>query len=155
MPTCEERIDKHFRGAIEDILLVVQSLDKDFDLQELYQDYFEGVLCFQEPAWDVDNYSSYTHVIVQVQLSWGGPADGFIVEMDAELDIIRVCYYFQDWFDYAERFLSPNQMMSFSEVYSEILYDWVQENYDDLLEYMENLNDNDANKNDDDYYEEE
>ena len=38
----------------------------------------------------------------QVGLSWGGPADGFYVDVSDE-EIVGITYYFQDWFDGAKR----------------------------------------------------
>lgn len=39
---------------------------------------------------------------VKVLLSTGGPADGLVIELDAEGDVSSVRYWFADWFDHAD-----------------------------------------------------
>jgi len=43
--------------------------------------------------------------VYDIQCSWGGPSDGFLVEVDDE-EIVSIKYYFKDWFDGAEVILS-------------------------------------------------
>jgi hypothetical protein len=47
---------------------------------------------------------------VQVELSTGGPADGFYITIDPEdRRIERIEYYFQDWWDGATRRLGGDE----------------------------------------------
>lgn len=55
-----------------------------------------------DPLW-VENVS-----VLHVQLSWGGPADGFYIWLSPEGEINNIVYYFQDWFDGAEKKLTDN-----------------------------------------------
>ena len=43
-----------------------------------------------------------TRRVVEICLSWGGPADYFIVTLDDDGDIEEVRYRFQDWGDVAD-----------------------------------------------------
>lgn len=68
-------------------------LDNDSDMGETIDDYTEGILSIDKKT------------IVTVQLSWGGPADKFEVEID-DGEIGDIWYVFQDWFDGARRRLT-------------------------------------------------
>lgn len=39
---------------------------------------------------------------LHVQMSWGGPSDGFYADVDKDGTLDNVRYYFKDWFDGAE-----------------------------------------------------
>ena len=152
MATCAERIQDYMASAMQDINEIVDYADDDDyeKYEELYDNYMEGVLNIQAPAWNVENINPHTVFIVQVQLSWGGPADGFIVELDSDGNIIGVRYYFQDWFDYAEQVLIVSEQENFDTVWGEILGDYVYSNMDELLDYMQELKDSDVDNETDD-----
>ena len=49
--------------------------------------------------------------VYTIELSWGGPADGFKVYCDPDFaEIIAVKYYYADWFEYKERSLSSQEL---------------------------------------------
>ena len=58
-------------------------------------------------------------MVAKVQLSWGGPADFFKVELDSDGYTAQSgTYHFQDWFDGAERKVGPNVL----ELLDELVY---------------------------------
>ena len=107
--TCEEQIKEMLESAMEN---VAQGNKSPADKKE----YIEGILCVQAPAWDVDFIHPQAKRYAQVQLSWGGPADGFLVEFDEGAKIVQIRYYFQDWWDYAERVLSEGETKAVSKL---------------------------------------
>jgi len=151
MATCAERIQEYMTSAMQDISEIIDRADDDDyeTSQELYDNYMEGVLCIQTPAWDVADLNYHTVFVVQVMLSWGGPADGFIVELDDERNIIGARFCLQDWFDFAEKELVDQEVENFVQIWEEVLGDYVYENMDDLLDYMEELNHSDEDEDDD------
>lgn len=47
------------------------------------------------------------YIRYRLEISWGGPADGFYIDVNPEdREIERITYYFQDWHDGAEMVLS-------------------------------------------------
>ncbi len=55
---------------------------------------------------------------IHIQLSWGGPADGFYLYFDKEDDLVEGFYYFQDWFkDKARFYLSNSEMDMVAQFY--------------------------------------
>lgn len=155
--TCAERLPAQYGRAMHDLWLAYLSscgkdeyvghvtcedgveFDYEFEIEEgqHVDAYRRGILCFQAPAWKPSAYRPDLYT-VQVQFSWGGPADGLLVELDHSdhMNIVRARYYFQDWWDYAERFLSDEETEWVEQVLWEYLENWVAENEDDLLETM-------------------
>jgi len=52
----------------------------------------------------------------KLELSWGGPADGFIFLEDG-----NIIYYYQDWFDGAEEWLSGHEYEVMKEIFERAL----------------------------------
>jgi hypothetical protein len=94
--SCEERIDEHLQGRVEEIKEVLNQYGEDekikFDGCE-YEDVIEWLNCWALAYEDDPHYRAK-----RLELSTGGPADGFIFFEDGSIK-----YYFQDWFDGAER----------------------------------------------------
>jgi hypothetical protein len=86
--TCEERIESHLEALEADITDVLNA-------------YYNGEEDGFE-AWNNYPLAVATHQITRIELSWGGPSDFLTVEHEGT-EIIRVSYYFQDWFDGAVR----------------------------------------------------
>lgn len=88
-PTCKERIANELKDRIKEIK---RALKSDKKRQE----------------WDDQILAVTKTITYKVELSWGGPADFFIVEVDPEghHPIISITYHFQDWFDGAFRDLT-------------------------------------------------
>ncbi len=58
-------------------------------------------------------------IVYKVELSWGGPADGFLITVDADShEIESIEYYFQDWFDGAKRELTGDEFEVVAEMFS-------------------------------------
>ncbi len=87
-PTCEERIVANLEALEEDIASVLQGYYNGED------DGFEN--------WDRYPLAVSTLKTTKIEFSWGGPSDFLKVEHDGAL-VLSVTYYFQDWFDSAER----------------------------------------------------
>ena len=50
-------------------------------------------------------------IVYTIELSWGGPADGFKVYCDSDFaEITAVKYYYADWFDYKEKSLTSQEL---------------------------------------------
>jgi len=87
--TCEERIDGELKDRIEDIKEIVESEDP--------------VEAINEYALALSKTVNY-----KLELSWGGPQDYFIFEYDLDSkELVGITYHFLDWFDGAERIISP------------------------------------------------
>lgn len=120
--SCEERIDSHYKTALDEIRKVAgldevtpddltdygvdldpfwedeelpeeeRELDQDEARQELRERFEESIL-------SIDRSEK-----VRVCFSWGGPADYIDIYIDPQdKTITSATYLFQDWFDGAER----------------------------------------------------
>lgn len=152
-PNCEERIRERFRWAMTELENIFEEPETEYDdedseevieadqenadetQQERWDAYIEDILCIQMPAWVPEDLTGT--YIVQVELSWGGPADGFLVELDRKKRFSRARYYFQDWGDYAERWLNNSQVGLLEQVIGEFVENWIDNNEDDVLEWMQ------------------
>lgn len=92
--TCEEKIDKELQDRLKEIRFV---LEQDGEtIKDENGDEYEGLVDWLNSwalSWDGYNLS----------LCWGGPADGFYLAKNNEGNLVDVRYYYQDWFDGAER----------------------------------------------------
>jgi hypothetical protein len=70
----------------------------------------------EEPEFDC--LAIEVQKIVHIQLSWGGPADGFKLTYSKEGDLLHGVYYKADWNEYEEINLSEDEMNEISEIYS-------------------------------------
>ena len=82
-PTCEERIDEALEYTIDDMRSILNSRDP-------FEKLNESILAYDKDGEDM-----------KLELSYGGPSDGFLFKKDGS-----IVYYFQDWFDGAERHLN-------------------------------------------------
>lgn len=98
--SCEDRIDKELEYEMkrfgEAIRLSEESENGDFEIEECeYEDLIDWI--YQQAL----SYSDDIHYRAKkLELSWGGPADGFRFFEDETIE-----YYFQDWGDGATRIL--------------------------------------------------
>ena len=100
--TCEERIDEKLTSRIDEFreALEENGENEDFDLIDWLND---NALAYEkDPKYRAK----------RLELSWGGPADGFIFFEDGD-----IVYYFQDWFDGAERELDGEDYNIMREFY--------------------------------------
>jgi len=64
--------------------------------------------CEDEP---LDPLAVDVYEVVKIELSWGGPGDGFLLYRDKETkEILYGYYYFTDWFFYQEQKLSEDEV---------------------------------------------
>ena len=60
--------------------------------------------------------------VYTLELSWGGPADGFKIyfnPISSEIEDIK--YYYSDWFEFHERSLSDNDFNKFKPYFESII----------------------------------
>ena len=127
--TCEQRIDEHLKGRLEDLLPDVTTwgvrkcarylkaegrTPGTDDVEEIRQEVLD--LIRERACQDLLSVEKIT--TYKLCLSWGGPADYF--ELDWSQD--SGCwdggrYVFQDWFDGANRRITPEQAEQIAEVY--------------------------------------
>lgn len=55
--------------------------------------------------------------VVEIQLSWGGDGDGFLIEIDDNHNIIGGKYYWEDWGVYEEIELSDEETNTIYDYY--------------------------------------
>lgn len=57
---------------------------------------------------DMDTLAISEKIEVCIELSWGGPADGFKIYLDKQSrEPVSGCYYYSDWGWYEEEWLRP------------------------------------------------
>lgn len=105
--SCEQRIDVHMEGRIDDLRRLWASYcngedDGVPDLGTLH----EYGLCFDYVA--PGTYRDQREAYFRYQLSWGGPGDEFRFYANPDLSCHRVEYWFVDWFDGAQRTLAED-----------------------------------------------
>ena len=106
--TCAERIGEHMKGRLEAMraALIHEQQKSDSDDDENDEDYEESLECLRESVLAVT-----PSIRMRIELSTGGPADGFYIYLDWETkEVMAGLYYFQDWFDGAERYLSNDEL---------------------------------------------
>ena len=117
MKSCEERIDEHLRSRIEDFKHALKSADENdgkviISDDEVYDDLIEWINNY---ALSYDDDPVYR--AKRLELSWGGPSDGFRFFENADL----IEYYFMDWFDGATRTLYGEDYNIMKEFYDRVL----------------------------------
>jgi len=141
-PTCEERIESEYEHEIDALKIAINDFDFDdsdyweeSDL-EGYEDncqwYFERLLYVGEtyhtrginlPHWFIVDdegtpLEDHPHWLYGIEISTGGPADGFTLVCNGET-IIDAYYYFQDWFDGALKELQGEDLEALKTLFSE------------------------------------
>ena len=102
-PSCEERIEANMEERIEFI-------DKAMKWESAWNQ--SGNWQRAETARErLDNLplAIDKRTIFKIELSTGGPADWFEVQLDDEGYLVTIEYHFADWFDHAERELSGEE----------------------------------------------
>lgn len=102
--TCEQRIDEELAGRIADFHHLIGRTQAAEDLAE--PDQADAT----ETEWDEFPLNVESKRVVCVLLSTGGPHDEFRCTVDADGDIERIEYLYQDWFDGAARVLSGSEL---------------------------------------------
>lgn len=121
--TCEERIGGHLKGRLEDMAAFVavaggtgtpeQREAIDVDPPTLDDD---GETVIEDGGEEdaQERWSEYPLCVevkrlLVVDLSMGGPADRFEVTLGEDCNPEAIVYFFQDWFDGAQRSLSGEE----------------------------------------------
>ncbi|MEM1973309.1 MAG: hypothetical protein QXN68_00805 [Thermoplasmata archaeon] len=98
--TCEEKIDDMLKMRIKDFQEAIEKYENSggegFVIDgNKYEDFIDWINEYCLAYGEDGHYRGK-----RLELSWGGPADGFIFCEDG-----TIIYYYQDWFDGAERIL--------------------------------------------------
>lgn len=94
--TCAERIEKSFQDRIS----------------KLQINYKTGNFDKVEEPLSIDKKT-----IVQIQMSWGGPADWYEIELNDKNEVIGGKYIFQDWGDVSEKEIEIEDAEMIAEMY--------------------------------------
>jgi hypothetical protein len=136
-PSCEERISDELAARLTDIrdetpefidcancdgtgTVVIEHNGDQGDCA-----FCEGTGEVENPAYDENESGppeplgifSKRQTVVSIELSTGGPADGFRFTFDEDGDLERAEYYFQDWFDGATRKLDQDEAQAVIDAY--------------------------------------
>ena len=65
----------------------------------------------------LDALSIEARIELHVQLSWGGPSDGFRIYIDDAGTPVAGCYYFANWGEYEEFALNPQEVEAVVEAF--------------------------------------
>ena len=95
--TCKDKIGQELKDRIKEAKEILQAEDQIEALNN-------WALCWTKESG-------------KLELSWGGPSDGFYFTPDAG----RVIYYYQDWFDGAELNLWGDDLQTMQELYESCL----------------------------------
>ena len=68
-------------------------------------------------AKTLEALSIEAHTELHVQLSWGGPSDGFRFYIDDAGTPVAGCYYFANWGEYEEFALNPQEVEAVVEAF--------------------------------------
>lgn len=143
-PTCEERIEGNLKGRMDDLRRFLSG-GGEFELtcrecEHVWctdDEVEECPECGEEEKITVDTnlengpFNEYglsllkKWVVYRYELSTGGPADGFWIYLDPDDgEIVRISYYFQDWWDGAERDLTGSDFDTAKELFqNEFFFD--------------------------------
>ena len=103
--SCEERIAGYYASRMETIGALVRLSEErasyaDMANLEEYADP-DGMIDAQERIWELPLAVEVIRT-VKITLGTGGPGDWFEAQIDAEGNIGRIEYHFNDWFDHAQ-----------------------------------------------------
>ena len=83
------------------------------DIKAIFKDLESEDNEIQEKAEDERNIFSLSiekNYMVEIQLSTGGDADGFKLFFNQYKELIKGCFYWADWGQYAERYLDEEEL---------------------------------------------
>jgi len=139
--SCENQIDDYLNRQLADMrkLHNLQDIDEDewdeddFDRAQYWNDNWGeqpgGCLAQYEECLEIaenHEFKSFTlsvqkKTVYDIQCSWGGPSDGFLVGVD-EGEIDSITYYFKDWFDGAQKRLSGDDFETAKRYIEGVVY---------------------------------
>lgn len=97
--TCKERIEKSYKGTIEDLRQLWDAWCEGEN-----DGYVEGLgnICEYGLSFDYvasETFDDQDEGYFRYQLSWGGPSSEFRFYTDSDFNIDYIEYWFLDWFD--------------------------------------------------------
>ena len=108
--TCEERIDGELEERVGELKHVMDQRCNPF--KDIYGDSYNDVMDWLD-TWSIGYGDDPHYRAKRLELSWGGPSDGFRFFEDGTIE-----YYFQDWFDGARRRLYGNDYDTLKRLYN-------------------------------------
>ena len=114
--TCQERVDGHLQGRIEDLRKLWDAYCQGVEDLEDLGSIFEYGLSFDYVERDED-VKGQEEPYFRYQLSWGGPSDEFRFFTGPDFEINRIEYWFLNWFDGAEIVLSGKDETLLEEIW--------------------------------------
>lgn len=106
--TCAELINEKKNYELKTVKETLKSNSKT-------DNYLNDVLCYMKK------------IIINVQLSWGGPANGYKFHI-VDNKIVSIYYYYQDWFDYAEIELEDKEFNQVNSLLGESVLAQLEQN---------------------------
>ncbi len=131
--TCKERVRPHLESRLSDIRKLWEAYKSgDENGVEDLGMFHEYGLCFDYVA--PGTFKGQKRGYFRYQLSWGGPSDEFRFYCDENFELVRIEYWFLDWFDGAKIPLSGHD----NELLAEIFHDFkdtgtVKHQYDQVM----------------------
>ena len=100
--TCKELVRRNFRGRMDELNRMAKEAQSDDETtrEAAYQEQAEYGLCFDYvPAetWEEQRAGYFRY-----QLGWGGPSDEFRFFCDPQQKVVKIQYWYLDWFDGAK-----------------------------------------------------
>jgi len=122
------------RAALAELLesVSIQVVDEDSDdtlreavIQAIDDEDLDGLEEWRDAAQESTREASFDSILsveklttYKVCMSWGGPADYFELDFDAEGECVGGRYLFQDWFDGATRDIDTGQAEELAELWA-------------------------------------
>lgn len=117
--SCKDKIGEYHQDEGEE-LIKAQRSGRRFDE-------------FNERILSIDYHNEERKV--RIVLSWGGPADGWDLYVDGHYKIIKMCYWYQDWSDYAEESATPEELRAAKGIWEELLPDIIKKQLKEEAKY--------------------
>lgn len=119
-PTCAELILEQKKRELARIKQAIANSEAEAEEPEEGDPDFENMGIYAEGILAIERLP----IRFEIQLSTGGPADGFIVELDQDGESIeRAWYYYKDWFDSAETELFGSELDLVRTMFAELVCD--------------------------------
>lgn len=106
---CEERIDNNLKGRLEDLETLFHSYNNGEEYHEELGNFNEYGLSFDYV--ESNTFDDQKEGYYRYQLSYGGPSDEFRIWVNYDTDILKIEYWFLDWFDGASRDVTDNELI--------------------------------------------
>ena len=112
--TCKELVKNEYLSRLDDFKAFYNRLFSEDDVFSEVNEY--GL------SWDYVSKNTFKNQrkgYYRWQLSWGGPADEFRIYTDSDKNIIKVEYWYLDWFDGASIEINDKEVIYWIEQFLE------------------------------------